>query len=149
MKKILFLILAICSARTLAASPIGVYQHGTVVRMHMGDCIVAHHGFMSAVSGGSTQVSNDSCPEYTLVTDKVVYVVVGKNTNQLIPLADVVDFRFKDNELAVRVDDERHEAKFTIKEMFLRSEWERQRERELVMPARRSADEPTTIGEVQ
>jgi hypothetical protein len=54
----------------------------------------------------------------------VVFVIVGKSSNQLVPLADVVDFRFDKNELAMRIDDARHETKFSIKEMILRSEWD-------------------------
>jgi hypothetical protein len=49
---------------------------------------------------------------------------VGKSSNQLVPLAEIVDFRFYNKELAVRVDDARRESKFAIKEMTLRSEWE-------------------------
>src|ERR1039458_4431562 len=68
--------------------------------------------------------SEEGCPEYTLVTDKVVYQIVGKSSNQLVPLAEVVDFRLQNKEMAVRVDDARKESKFAIKEMTLRSEWE-------------------------
>lgn len=52
---------------------------------------------------------------------------LGKSSNQLIPLAETIDFRFhlRKNELAVRVDDAKHEVKFTIKEMIVRSEWDR------------------------
>ena len=64
-------------------------------------------------------------PEYTLVSDSVVYVVVGKSSNQLIPLAERIDFRIQRNELVVRVDDAKHESKFVIKEMIVRSEWDR------------------------
>ena len=66
----------------------------------------------------------EGCPEYTLVTDKVVFLIVGKSSNQLVPLAEVIDFRIQNKELAVRVDDARKESKFAIKEMTLRSEWE-------------------------
>jgi hypothetical protein len=103
----------------------GVYQHGTVVRMRMIDCLPVHHGFMTAMSGGApVQPTVEVCPEYTLISDKVVFVIVGKSSDQLIPLADVVDFRFNKNELAMRVDDARRESKFNIKEMILRTDWE-------------------------
>jgi hypothetical protein len=46
-------------------------------------------------------------------------------SNSLIPLAQTIDFRFHKNELAVRVDDAKHEAKFAIKEMMVRSDWDR------------------------
>ena len=103
----------------------GVYQHGTVVRMRMVDCLPVHHGFMIAMGGGVPTQAIEACPEYTLITDKVVFVIVGRNSDQLVPLADVIDFRFSKNELAVRVDDSRHESKFSIKEMILRTDWDR------------------------
>jgi hypothetical protein len=53
-----------------------------------------------------------------------VFLIVGKSSNQLVPLAEVIDFRIQNKELAVRVDDARKESKFAIKEMTLRSEWE-------------------------
>ena len=118
-------LLLFCALPGLLAAQTGIYQHGTVVRMHMGDCILAHHGFMVAFGGPSTPMEQESCPEYTLVSDNVVFVIVGKSSNQLIPLAETIDFRLHKNELAVRVDDAKHETKFTIKEMMVRSEWER------------------------
>lgn len=90
----------------------------------MGDCMLAHHGMMVAF-GPPAIPSQDSCPEYTLVSANVVYVIVGKTSNQLIPLAEIIDFRLHRNELAVRVDDAKHESKFAIKEMITRSEWDR------------------------
>jgi hypothetical protein len=125
MKPTFSLLLLFCAVPGLLAAQTGIYQHGMVVRMHMGDCILAHHGFMVAFGGPSTPMEQESCPEYTLVSDNVVFVIVGKSSNQLIPLAETIDFRLHKNELAVRVDDAKHETKFTIKEMMVRSEWER------------------------
>jgi hypothetical protein len=125
MKLTFSLLLLFCALPGLLAAQTGIYQHGTVVRMHMGDCILAHHGFMVAFGGPSAPMEQESCPEYTLVSDNVVFVIVGKSSNQLIPLAETIDFRLHKNELAVRVDDAKHETKFTIKEMMVRSEWER------------------------
>jgi hypothetical protein len=107
------------------AAPIGIYQHGTVVRMRMGDCMLMHRGFMNQFGPPQAAAVEESCPEYTLVTDKVVFLIVGKSSNQLVPLAEVIDFRLVNKELAVRMDDARKESKFAIKEMTLRSEWER------------------------
>ena len=110
-----------------AVTPVRHYEQGTVMRMHMGDCLVAEHGFMAAMSGAAVQQTGGVCPEYTLATDKAVYIIVGKASNDLIPLARVISFRFDRNELAVRLDDDRRETRFRIKEMVLRSEWELQR----------------------
>lgn len=124
MKRTLLLALVLCSLLAFAA-PLGIYQHGTVIRMHMGDCVLVHHGFMAAFGPPQqAQMAEESCPEYTLVTDKVVFVIVGKSSNQLVPLAEVIDFRFHNNELLVRVDDARHESKFVIREMALRLQWD-------------------------
>jgi hypothetical protein len=125
MKHALSLIFLFYILPGLLVAQLGIYQHGSVVRMHMGDCILAHHGFMVAFGGPSTPESQESCPEYTLVSNSVVFVIVGKSSNQLIPLAETIDFRLQKNELAVRVDDAKHETKFMIKEMIVRSEWER------------------------
>jgi hypothetical protein len=124
MKHTLWLIVFFCSLQLAQAQHLGAYQHGTVVRMRMDDCAFAHHGFMVAMSGGPAQAAAQVCPEYTLVSDQVVFVIVGKSSNQLVPLAEEIDFRFHKNELVVRVDDEKQESKFTIKEMMLRSEWD-------------------------
>lgn len=103
----------------------GIYQHGTVVRMRMADCLPAHHAFISTFGPPAAPTGPELCPEYTLISDRVVFVIVGRSSGQLVPLADVVDFRFHNNELAVRIDDAKRESKFSIKEMVLRSEWDR------------------------
>ncbi len=119
----MLLTLVLSCAATFAA-PIGIYRQGTVVRMHMADCQLMHRGFMNQFGPPQAAAVEDLCPEYTLVTDKVVYVIVGKSSNQLVPLAETIDFRIEKKELAVRVDDARKESKFAIKEMILRSQWE-------------------------
>jgi len=121
------------------AAPIGRYQQGTVIRMRMADCVLTHGGFMTAFGPPQSTAVEADCPEYTLLTEKVVFVIVGRSSNQLVPLAEIVDFRIQKKELAVRVDDARHESKFAIKEMILRSEWDaiqRHIENELNNPPR-------------
>jgi hypothetical protein len=124
MRHALWLTLALCIVPFAWAGQFGVYQHGTVVRMRMGDCLPVHHGLKAAFGGPAAQTSEEVCPEYTLISDKVVFIIVGRSSNQLIPLADIIDFRLRNNELAVRIDDAKHESKFSIKEMILRSEWD-------------------------
>ena len=42
------LLALLCSGISVAlAAPLGTYQQGTVVRMHMGDCLIMHRGFMN------------------------------------------------------------------------------------------------------
>ena len=120
-KYALALLLALCC---LPDAQAGVYQQGTVIRMRMGDCLPSHHGFMVAFGPPAGPMAADACPEYTLVSEKVVFVIVGTSADQVIPLADIVDFRFHKNELAMRIDDARKESKFMIREMILRSEWD-------------------------
>jgi hypothetical protein len=127
MKTALCLILAACSLQISQAQTLGIYQNGTVVRMRMGDCLPSHRGFMANFGAQQVPMPEESCPEYTLLADKVVYVIVGNSSNQFIPLADIIDFRIHKSEIAVRLDDAKHESKFAIKEMVLRSEWEQVR----------------------
>lgn len=124
MKRISILMI-LFSLQTVHAQPLGVYQHGTVVRMRTGDCLPVPHGFMGNFGAPQGPLIPNSCPEYTLVSDKVVFVIVGRSSNQVIPLADIIDFRVQKNEIAVRLNDAKRESKFTIKEMILRSQWER------------------------
>jgi hypothetical protein len=124
MKYLVWLSVVLFSLPLAAIEHVGIYQHGTVVRMRMGDCAFTHHSFMVTMAGPQAPVDEGTCPEYTLVSDKVVFVIIGRSSNQIVPLADIIDFRFHSNELAIRVDDARHESKFTIKEMILRSEWD-------------------------
>jgi hypothetical protein len=100
-------------------------QQGTIVRMRMTDCLGPQHGFMATMSGGGKMEPGALCPEYVLVADKVVYVISGKSSEQLIPLAEVTRFRMQKNEMLIRVDDAAKESHFHIKAMVLRPEWDR------------------------
>lgn len=125
MKKGLSLIFLLCSLPALSRAQGGIYQHGSVVRMHMAECLPSPHGFVSTFGASSSAMAQESCPEYTLLSDNAVYVIVGRSSNQLIPLAETIDFRLHKGELAVRVDDAKRETKFTIREMMVRSEYDR------------------------
>jgi hypothetical protein len=52
-------------------------------------------------------------------------VVVGKSSSQLILLSETIDFRLHKKEVAVRLDDAKHETKLRVKEMMVRSDWDR------------------------
>jgi hypothetical protein len=109
--------------RNATPQQIGVYHHGTIVRMHMGDCL-PDHGVVAALSGNSRPQASEVCPEYTLVSDRVVYVIVGKPSKDVLPLAQEVDFRIRKNQIGVRADDGNHESRFLVREMILRADWE-------------------------
>ena len=81
------------------AAPIGIYQQGTVVRMRMGDCMLMHRGFMNQFGPPQAAANEEGCPEYTLVTNKVVFLIVGKSSNQLVPLAETIDFRIAEQRI--------------------------------------------------
>ena len=100
-------------------------QQGTLIRMRMTDCLGPQHGFMATMSGGGKVEPGVLCPEYVLVADKVVYVISGKTSEALIPLAEVTRFRLQKNEMLIRIDDAAKETHFHIKSMVLRPEWDR------------------------
>jgi len=99
-------------------------EEGTIVRMRMADCITPQHSFMSAMSGVQA-APGEQCTEYVLVADKVVYVIVGRSSDQLIPLAETTRFHMQKNEVLIRIDDERRESRFHVKAMMLRPEYDR------------------------
>jgi hypothetical protein len=100
---------------------------GTVTRMRMGDC-VAQRGFKASLSGGAAQ-AGITCPEYTVVSDKVVYVIVGRRSEEFVPLAENIDFQIRKNELIILSDDEKTKPRFVIQQMTLRADWEREEAR--------------------
>ena len=114
MRYALSIVLFLCSLPNLLTAQIGIYQHSSVVRMHMGDCILALRGFMTAFGASAAQQNEASGPQYALVSNNVGDVIVGKSSSQLIPLAETIDFRLRKNELAVRMDDAKHESRFAI-----------------------------------
>ena len=124
MKRSFHLLVVLCAMSSLIAAENRSRQEGTIVRMRMAECLAAQHAFMSAMSGVPAQ-AGESCPEYVLVTKSVVYVIVGKSSDQLVPLAESTFFRMQNNEVLIRVDDARKESRFHVKEMVLRPEWER------------------------
>jgi hypothetical protein len=80
---------------------------------------------MAAMSGDKQVEMGALCPEYVLVADKVVYVISGKSSDQLIPLAESTRFHIQKNELLIRIDDAPKESHFHIKAMVLRPDWDR------------------------
>jgi hypothetical protein len=70
-----------------------------------------------------------SCPEYTVMSTKVVYVVVGRRTQAFIPLAEDLDFVIRNNEIVTFSNDEKAKSRFVIQEMMLRGDWDREQER--------------------
>jgi hypothetical protein len=135
MKRTLFVTLvALCTLPTFLAAqsqprlalPLGpARQEGMIVRMRTADCLGNQHGVMATLSGAGRVQTGEQCPEYVLVTEKVVYTIVGKSSDQLVPLAEVTRFRLQNNEMLIRVDDSRRENHFHIKDMMLRADWER------------------------
>ena len=105
-------------------------QQGTIIRMRMTECMGPQHGFMAAMSGGAKMEPALLCPEYVLVADTVVYVFIGKTSEQLLPLAETTRFRFQKNEMLIRVDDAPKESHFRIKAMMMRPEWDRNQQME-------------------
>lgn len=122
-RTLVFLALVVFPAFLFPQSP--ARQQGTIIRMRMMDCLEPQHGFMSAMSGSNKVETGLQCPEYVLVSEKVVYVISGKNSDQLLPLAEVTRFRLQKNEMLIRIDDAPKESHFHIKAMVMRPEWER------------------------
>jgi hypothetical protein len=125
MKRIALLFLFVAGAAALLQAQ-GSFK-GTVTRMRMTEC-VAQHSFMAAVSGTPIQAGT-TCPEYTVMSDKVVYVVVGRHTEEFMPLAENMDFLVRKNELVIFSDDEKTKSRFVIESMLLRKDWDREEAR--------------------
>ncbi len=127
MKRItLLFIFAFSAAVALQAQGSWSFK-GTVIQMRMTDCL-PQRGFMAAMAGAQV-TTGISCPEYTVMSDKVVYVVVGRRGDDFIPLVEDRDFLIRRNELVIFSDDERVRSHFAIQRMTLRADWDREEER--------------------
>ena len=63
------------------------------------------------------------------MSDKVVYVVVGRHTEEFIPLAENMEFLIRKDELIILADDEKTKSRFVIQQMTLRADWDREQAR--------------------
>jgi hypothetical protein len=126
--KRLWLAILFCSiSSSLLIAQTSGGQEGIIVRMRMTGCTaVPQHMFTMVVAGSATPLPDESCPEFTLVTEKVVYVVVGRSSSQFVPLAEVTRFHVQKKELLIRMDDANRDSLFVVKEMTLRADWDRQ-----------------------
>ncbi len=127
MKRGLFLlILILAAASILQAQDNWSFFKGTVTEMRTVDC-PSQHGIAAAMSGVPSP-PGITCPEYTVVGDRVVYVVVGRRTEEFIPLAENMNFQIRKNELVTFSDNEK-KSRFVIQRMILRTEWDRSKAR--------------------
>lgn len=124
MKRVALLFIFVVSAAALLQSQEKWSFKGTVVKMRLTEC-VAQRSFMTVVSGTQAQ-ADGSCPEYTVLGDKVVYVIVGRHSDEFIPLAEHMDFVIRKNELVIFSDDEKTRSRFVISSMTLREDWDHQ-----------------------
>ena len=151
MKRLLVPVVLLCALPTLLTAENRAREQGTIVRMRMADCLVGQHPLMDALSGSNRGPAGEVCPEYVLVTDKVVYVIIGRSSDQLVPLAETTRFRIQNNEVLIRLDDSRRESRFRVKEMVLRPAWERDQqvaEAEMTATARQHMED-AAIGNTQ
>lgn len=127
-----FLLVFVCMLPGALVAENKAHDQGTIVRMRMADCLGSPHPLMDALAGSNRVLTGELCPEYVLVADRVVYVIIARNASQLLPLAETTRFHFRNNELLIRIDDARRESRFRVKAMVLRSEWDRNQQIEQV-----------------
>jgi hypothetical protein len=127
MKRIALLFIVVFGVAALLQAQGHWSFKGTVIKMRMTDC-TAQHSFMAAMSGTPAQALGN-CPEYTVMSDKVVYVVVGRRAEEFIPLAENMEFLIRKNELVIFSDDEKAKSHFVIQQMTLRADWDREEAR--------------------
>jgi hypothetical protein len=120
----LLLTFFLCAAAMLSAESRFAFR-GTVIKMNMADCLPGHN-FLSNISGAPAL--KESCPEYTVMSGQVVYEVVGRDGDEFMPLASDVSFAVRKNEVVLFGHDEKVRARFIIKGMTRRVDWEREQQ---------------------
>jgi hypothetical protein len=127
MKRITVLFLFVLSAAAFLQAQNHWSFKGTVTKMRMTDC-TGQRGFIVAMAGAPAQ-GGATCPEFTVMSDKVVYVVAGRRGEEFIPLAENMEFLIRKNELVIFSDDEKAKSHFVIQQMTLRADWDREETR--------------------
>ena len=121
MKRVtLLFVFILCAAAIVQAQNRWSFK-GTVIKMRMTDCVI-QRGFRATLAGST-------CPQYTVMSANVVYVVVGRHTEEFIPLAEDTDFLIRKNEIVTFSNDETEKSRFVIQEMTRRADWEREEQR--------------------
>ena len=124
-RRTLLFVFVLCAAAVTQAQSRWSFK-GTVIRMRMTDC-VALSSFKASFQ--AVPMSGMSCPEYTVVSSNVVYVVLGRHTEEFIPLAENMDFAVRKNEIVTFSNDEKAKSRFMVQQMILRADWEREEQR--------------------
>jgi hypothetical protein len=124
-RRTLLFVFILCAAVATQAQSRWSFK-GTVIRMRMTDC-VSPGGFRASLQ--AVPMPGLSCPEYTVMSSDVVYVVVGRHTEEFIPLAENMDFTIYKNEIVIFSNDEKTKSRFTVQQMILRADWEREEQR--------------------
>jgi hypothetical protein len=124
-RKTLLLVFVLCAAAAMQAQSRWSFK-GTVIRMRMAGCVM-QNGFRASLE--MIPMSGMNCPEYTVMGSKVVYVVVGRRTEEFIPLAEDMDFTIRKNEIVIFSNDEKAKSRFVIQQMVLRADWDREQAR--------------------
>jgi hypothetical protein len=124
MKRITLLLVFVVSAAALLSAQGHWSFKGTVTKMRMTNC-TTQRGLLSAMAGTAGQMAG-TCPEYTVASDKVVYVMVGRRGDEFIPLAENIEFLIRKNELLIFSDDEKTKSHFAIQQMTLLGDWDRE-----------------------
>jgi hypothetical protein len=127
MKRIALLFIFASSAAAGLQAQANWSFKGTVIKMQMTECVMQHT--VLATMSGVAAAAGVTCPEYTVMSDRVVYIVVGRRSEEFIPLAENKEFLIRKNELVIFSDNEKTKSRFAIQRMTLRADWDREEER--------------------
>lgn len=116
-----------------------VYRKGTIIRMSTVKCTGFEHKGVADVIAGSFPNEEESCREFTLKDDKVVYHIRTRK-DQLLPLGEEVDFRLSRKELIIKQEDSTEESRFRVVSMKLIGEADEEDQKALKMYANHCVD---------
>lgn len=123
MRRVVIFLLVLASISACAQSRA---RTGIVVKMTTVSCTLPR-GFMASMAGVQPGAAVE-CAEYTLVSDKVVYVMNARRAEDFLPLAEEITFQIRKNEVVILDEDEKRAHRFFVREMILRAEWDRRQE---------------------
>lgn len=126
MKRRILLLVFVLGATAMMQAQSRWSFKGSVIKMRMTECVMPG-GFRASLQ--MVPIPGVTCPEYTVMSSRVVYVVVGRHTEEFIPLAEDMEFAIRKNEIVIFSNDEKGKSRFVIQRMTLREDWDREQAR--------------------
>ena len=131
MKRVLLPVLILITAATVHAKDKPAYQNGVLIKMDSASCGAEEKGGgtvtgeILGTDGQHKKTQELLCQEYTLQTDRLIFLIRAKNEKHpaLLPIGETAQFRLHKDRLLLRVPEaDGKEREYVVVSMTPRSD---------------------------